>query len=150
MSWRVALEIVNAVALCAGVIFAAYQLWTRKHAALAAAPKSSDRIGFLLGMGSGFTSQIAHAGLPPYQMWVLRKKLKPATFIGTTAIFFAIVEYASGRRHDQPVSPGGARSEPKAPCRRVPEGYFGAEQALTKAGSGQTPSKQPIVLTALP
>jgi hypothetical protein len=26
MSWRVALEIVNAVALCAGVIFAAYQL----------------------------------------------------------------------------------------------------------------------------
>lgn len=75
------------------IIFAGYQLWTRKHAALAAPPRSSNIAGFLLGMGSGFTSQIAHAGLPPYQMWVLRKKLRPATFIGTTAIFFAIVNW---------------------------------------------------------
>lgn len=75
------------------IIFAGYQLWTRKHAALAAAPKSSNTVGFLLGMGSGFTSQLAHAGLPPYQMWVLRKKLRPATFIGTSAIFFAIINW---------------------------------------------------------
>lgn len=91
-SW-VSVTIVLAVLGVISIIFASYQLWTRKHAALAAAPKSSDVTGFLFGMGSGFTSQLAHAGLPPYQMWVLRKKLRPATFIGTSAIFFAIINW---------------------------------------------------------
>ena len=36
---------------------------------------------------------IAHAGLPPFQMWVLRKKLSPATYIGTAALFFAIINW---------------------------------------------------------
>lgn len=91
-SW-VSVTIVLATLGVISIIFAAYQLWTRKHAALAATPRSSNALGFFLGMGSGFTSQLAHAGLPPYQMWVLRKKLRPATFIGTSAIFFAIINW---------------------------------------------------------
>lgn len=75
------------------IVFAVYQLWTRKVAALATAPRSSNAAGFVLGIASGFTSQIAHAGLPPFQMWVLRKKLRPATFIGTAAIFFALINW---------------------------------------------------------
>ena len=76
------------------IVFALYQMWGRRAArALASPPRSSAVVGFALGAASGFTSQIAHAGLPPYQMWVLRKKLPPATFIGTTAIFFAIVNW---------------------------------------------------------
>jgi len=73
------------------ILFALYQLWGKRAAALAAAPRSSAPVGFALGIASGFTSQIAHAGLPPFQMWVLRKKLPPATFIGTAAIYFAIL-----------------------------------------------------------
>lgn len=76
------------------IIFALYQLWGRRGArALAAAPRSSTPVGFALGVASGFTSQIAHAGLPPFQMWVLRKKLSHTTYIGTAALFFALINW---------------------------------------------------------
>ena len=39
------------------------------------------------GVASGFTSQIAHAGQPPYQIWVLPRGLDRDTLVGTTAIF---------------------------------------------------------------
>lgn len=45
-------------------------------------------IGAFLGIVSGFTSQIAHAGAPPYQLWVLPKQLPRDTLVGTTAICF--------------------------------------------------------------
>ena len=41
----------------------------------------------------GLTSQIAHAGGPPFQMWVTPRKLPHLTFIGTSAILFAIVNW---------------------------------------------------------
>ncbi|MES2471894.1 MAG: sulfite exporter TauE/SafE family protein [Pseudomonadota bacterium] len=76
------------------ILFALYQLWGRRAArALAAPTPSSASTGFALGIASGFTSQIAHAGLPPFQMWVLRKKLSPASYIGTAALYFAIVNW---------------------------------------------------------
>ena len=56
-------------------------------------PQVDAGLGFLTGIASGFTSQIAHAGLPPFQMWVLRKKLPPTTFIGTAALYFAILNW---------------------------------------------------------
>lgn len=75
------------------IVFALYQIWTRRGHALATPPRSSAAAGFSLGIASGFTSQIAHAGLPPFQMWVLRKKLPPTTFIGTAALYFAILNW---------------------------------------------------------
>lgn len=49
--------------------------------------------GGLMGAASGFTSQIAHAGGPPFQMHVLPLGLTRDRFIGTSSIFFAAVNW---------------------------------------------------------
>ncbi len=49
--------------------------------------------GVAMGAASGFTSQIAHAGAPPFQMHVIPMRLGRDTFIGTGAIFFAVVNW---------------------------------------------------------
>ncbi|WP_336811114.1 sulfite exporter TauE/SafE family protein [Bosea sp. MMO-172] len=45
--------------------------------------------GSLWGFFCGFTSMVAHAGGPPFQIYVMPQKLKPAVFVGTGAVFFA-------------------------------------------------------------
>jgi hypothetical protein len=47
--------------------------------------------GIVWGSLSGFTSTVCQAGGPPYQMHVLPQRLPKMTFVGTTALFFAIV-----------------------------------------------------------
>ncbi len=49
--------------------------------------------GVFWGALSGFTSTICQAGAPPYQMYVLSQHLSKMTFVGTTAIFFATVNW---------------------------------------------------------
>ena len=49
--------------------------------------------GVMMGAAAGFTSQIAHAGGPPFQMHVLPMKLPRDTFIGTSSLFFAIINW---------------------------------------------------------
>ena len=48
-------------------------------------------LGFVLGVASGFTSFVAHAGSPPISAYVLPLKLSPLRFSATMAIFFAAV-----------------------------------------------------------
>ena len=55
------------------------------------APPPSRRLGFLLGIASGFTSFVAHAGSPPISAYVLPLKLAPIRFAATMAVFFAAV-----------------------------------------------------------
>jgi hypothetical protein len=47
--------------------------------------------GAFWGALSGFTSVISHAGGPPYQIWMLSRKLPRDFLVGTTTWFFAIV-----------------------------------------------------------
>jgi uncharacterized protein len=75
------------------IVFAAYRLWTSRGGRVPTPGNSSPVIGAILGVTAGFTSQVAHAGQPPFQMWVLPKGLAPATLIGTTAIFFAAINW---------------------------------------------------------
>ena len=49
--------------------------------------------GVLSGIAAGFTSQVAHAGAPPFQMYVIPLRLSRNAFIGTSAIFFATVNW---------------------------------------------------------
>ena len=49
--------------------------------------------GAAMGAASGFTSQIAHAGGPPFQMHVLPMKLPRDVFIGTSSVFFALINW---------------------------------------------------------
>lgn len=45
----------------------------------------------LLGTTSGFTSTLAHVGGPPMMIYLLPQKLPRNLFVGTTAVFFFIV-----------------------------------------------------------
>lgn len=47
--------------------------------------------GVFWGALSGFTSTICQAGSPPYQMYALRMQLPKMTFVGTTAVTFALI-----------------------------------------------------------
>lgn len=88
----------GAVELAVGavsIVFALMRLWAER----ASAPMREARAeklpwrGVVAGVAAGFTSQIAHAGGPPFQMYVLPKNLPRDTFIGTSAIFFAVVNW---------------------------------------------------------
>ncbi len=49
--------------------------------------------GFLCGAASGFTSMIANAGSPPFQMYVMPQRLTPTLFVGTSVVFFGVTNY---------------------------------------------------------
>ncbi len=51
-------------------------------------------LGTFWGGVSGFTSQIAHAGGPPFQVWAMSRNFPHQVFIGTSSIFFALVNWA--------------------------------------------------------
>jgi len=41
----------------------------------------------LMGLAKGgFAGKLAHAGQPPFQMWVMLKNLPPVTLAGTSAL----------------------------------------------------------------
>lgn len=78
------------------IVFALQRLWAER--AVKAAEqlgRTAGRpwLGALCGLAAGFTSQIAHAGGPPFQIYVLPRGLPRDTFIGTSAIFFAVVNW---------------------------------------------------------
>jgi uncharacterized membrane protein YfcA len=54
---------------------------------------ASAPAGVFWGTVSGFASTVAQAGGPPYQMWVLPQKLPKMTYVGTTAIVFASLNW---------------------------------------------------------
>lgn len=54
-------------------------------------PPPPRPLGFVLGIASGFTSFVAHAGSPPISAYVLPLKLPPLRFAATMAVFFAAI-----------------------------------------------------------
>jgi len=75
------------------ILFGLYRLGAERGSAPVAPPDSPSWVGLLLGVATGFTSQIAHAGGPPFQMWVLPKRLARDVLVGTTAIFFFVLNW---------------------------------------------------------
>jgi len=71
------------------MLFGGYRLWAAKHALPRETARWPEWVGVLFGIASGFTGQIAHAGQPPFQLWVLPRRLSPQLLVGTTALFFA-------------------------------------------------------------
>lgn len=53
--------------------------------------RPSPATGFILGTTSGFVSTLAHVGGPPMMIYMLPQKLPRNLFVGTTAVFFFIV-----------------------------------------------------------
>jgi uncharacterized membrane protein YfcA len=82
--------------LVLGVIalsFGLYRLWIERGGRLVAASTSPGWVGTLFGVAMGVTSQIAHAGGPPFQIWVTPRRLPHETFVGTNAVLFALVNW---------------------------------------------------------
>ncbi|WP_242148206.1 sulfite exporter TauE/SafE family protein [Sphingomonas sp. BAUL-RG-20F-R05-02] len=75
------------------IVFGVYRLWLARRGGEVVAASSPGWVGTLAGVVSGFTSQIAHAGQPPFQMWVLPRRLTRDVLVGTTAIFFAATNW---------------------------------------------------------
>jgi len=75
------------------ILFGLYRLWASGRAAPAMAARWPEWVGSLFGVASGFTSQIAHAGQPPFQLWVLPRNLPRDRLVGTTAVFFGVVNW---------------------------------------------------------
>ena len=90
---RVSTDAVLGLVGAISILFGAYRLWTDRGGALAAPARSPGWVGTLFGVASGFTSQVAHAGQPPFQIWVLPKRLPRDVLVGTTAIFFAATNW---------------------------------------------------------
>ena len=100
VGWLLAARVeVAAVELAIGLIAVAFslqQLWAGravKAAGVIEAGPARHWLGVLCGLVSGFTSQVAHAGAPPFQIYVLPRRLPRDMFIGTSAMFFAAVNW---------------------------------------------------------
>jgi uncharacterized membrane protein YfcA len=86
-------EAVMGVVGAISLLFGLYRLWVSRHQVPGETALWPEWIGTLFGVASGFTSQIAHAGQPPFQLWVLPRKLEPQLLVGTTAVYFATVNW---------------------------------------------------------
>lgn len=82
-----------AVELAVGLVSVAFAVLRLVARGEQPAAGHSPVAGAFWGAVAGFTSQIAHAGGPPFQIYVLPKHLARDTFIGTSALFFAIVNW---------------------------------------------------------
>ena len=49
---------------------------------------------WLCGVGSGFTSTLAHAGGPPIMAYLLSRRLPKETFVATSVFFFTVINLA--------------------------------------------------------
>jgi uncharacterized membrane protein YfcA len=75
------------------IAFGAYRLWLGRRGTPTAGAPSPGWVGSLAGVVSGFTSQIAHAGAPPFQLWVLPRRLPRDVLVGTWAAYFAALNW---------------------------------------------------------
>jgi hypothetical protein len=85
-----------AVKLTVGAISIAFAvrrlILERGRTEVAPAPADVTR-GLFWGLITGFTSMIAHAGGPPFQIYVLPQRLNREVFVGTGAILFGLINW---------------------------------------------------------
>jgi uncharacterized membrane protein YfcA len=95
--WLLATAInADAVRGFVGVIalsFGVYRLLPLFGVQLKLAGPAPEWVGVVMGGVSGFTSQVAHAGGPPFQIWALSRNFPHLVFVGTSSIFFAIINW---------------------------------------------------------
>jgi uncharacterized membrane protein YfcA len=84
------------IKILVGLIAVVFTLnWlVRRFCCLESVAKSANPlVGRLYGALSGFTSFSVHAGGPPVDMYLLPQKMHKTQFVGTTVIFFTVVNY---------------------------------------------------------
>jgi uncharacterized membrane protein YfcA len=83
----------NFIRLALGVVTFVFVVnyWTGLAAKIT--PKPSAKTGLIAGVLSGFTSMIAHAGAPPFQMHIFPQQLDRVMLAGTAGVYFAALNY---------------------------------------------------------
>jgi uncharacterized membrane protein YfcA len=89
--WVASLVSEAAVRLAVGVIAVAFVLvWVYRRSRQAEKPRPIEVApGLFWGAVAGYTSFVAHAGGPPYQVYVLPLRMPPVLYAGTNTMFFA-------------------------------------------------------------
>lgn len=77
-----------------GFIALIFSLWQglveiRGNTKLLINPKFDKMTGLLAGVASGFSSAVAHAGTPPFQIYAMSKNISKEVYVGTSVMFFA-------------------------------------------------------------
>ena len=85
-----------AISLTLGLVcigFAGHRLWLERGQP--PPPRRGGVLGGLAaGAAAGFASMIAQAGGPPFQVWVMPQRLSREILVGTSSIFFALLNWA--------------------------------------------------------
>lgn len=89
----VAVWVVEAAVGAIALIFGINRIAAMRGGGLHSSAQQPAQFGLFWGTLSGFTSQIALAGGPPFQIWAMSRKLGHHVFVGTCAIFFAIINW---------------------------------------------------------
>jgi uncharacterized membrane protein YfcA len=90
---NVAVWVVEAAVGAIAVAFGLQRLAAMQGSSVSLSSRQPDAVGLFWGGVSGFTSQVALAGGPPFQIWALSRNLSRDMFVGTTALFFAAINW---------------------------------------------------------
>lgn len=95
IGWLTAAVVTEAhVRLIVGIVALAFTLDYWFRSARRPPANTSPVKGAFWGTVAGFTSFVSHAGGPPLQMYLLPLRLDPRLFVGTSVVFFAVVNAA--------------------------------------------------------
>jgi uncharacterized membrane protein YfcA len=75
------------------IVFALRRLVLERGGRTPAPAKADVGRGIFWGALTGFTSMIAHAGGPPFQIYVMPQRLPRDVFVGTGAVLFAFINW---------------------------------------------------------
>jgi uncharacterized protein len=75
------------------IVFGLNRLMAMGGSSISVSKAQPEPVGLFWGALSGFTSQVALAGGPPFQIWALSRNLQRDVFVGTSALFFAAINW---------------------------------------------------------
>ncbi|MCA0043505.1 sulfite exporter TauE/SafE family protein [Celeribacter litoreus] len=83
--------VIKAALGAVSLLFSVWQviLMSRGVPEIPARPRHDTALGVAAGAAGGFASAIAHAGSPPFQIYVMPKHLRKEIYVGTSVMFFA-------------------------------------------------------------
>ena len=92
IGWLMAAHVSDdAVKFGVGIISIGFVIvYWRKRAITGDPVRGTVAPGLFWGTVAGFTSFVAHAGGPPFQVYVMPQRLPPQTYVGTSTWFFTI------------------------------------------------------------
>ncbi len=90
---RVSSSAVDVAVGTISILFGGKQLIEQLRGTIAPASKPGIVLGWICGAGAGFTSMLAHAGAPPFQIYTVPQRLARDVFVGTSVFFFTAVNW---------------------------------------------------------